>query len=996
MTLNTSAFSTTKTRPKTTLNLSAFGIKAENSIGDIINSKQATSGKLPDFLGGGSYNLAKAGELATSTRAYAGIEAPGQYREHIFPVALGGTSDFDNIKVYGKDLGAKKSAYENVIIKRYQDKKISLPEARGLVLKKFRELTGLDPKQGVFSNLWGGIKQLGSDIKNIPSKMTESAKKQSKSFTTPLGLKVGITEETLQEYSPKDRLATAGVLAGMAYPSKGIGMISEGLPGVRGLSSLIVGGVKKILGKTPKVLTAAAESIAPIKNQNPVVQSTFKTWARELLIGEEKANKQLTKIPQLADDFDTILKYEKGTPTKWTTTIKKEFDALFKKAEENGVKVGYKENYVPQVYNNTLEEIKTAMSKYMKNQGVDGLDIDRYLEGIKELPDIISKRLKLNPFFSKERAFPDYETAIKYGLKPKYTEPSQLLAHYEAELSKTVANRKFLDDLVSKGQVKTVEQAGQDWQALTLPFSPKGYYAPPKLAKMLNGMFRNEEMLGFGATAFKGVAGLSRTMQEIVLSAGVPKTNINFFAIGQLIKNLTAGEFKAAGAFIRSNFNAPSIKFFMDNGKTLEDMADQGIDILKRVDGHTEIYKKLNNTKGIIKKVGLVWDKAFGEKTFKSFMPQMQVQTFKSVYNKAIKKLPEEQAKKLAGDTVKAFYGLHENLGRGKGTEDVLGATFFAPKFREGIINTLFNTGKSITTEIFNPAFAKNRKLIAGMILSYAGYNALNKKLTGHYMWENPSGKEFDLMIPTELGNTEDDVIYIGFMPSFLAFARNIASGGIALVKGDIPTAKQKLGSVFSMPIKVASEIWANKDYFGREIYKNYDDAKTKLKKISSYAFLSVNHPFVKETYKQLTTDKPLYQSISEAMEMPLKFSSYTKIEQQEFYEAIRKQDAKKAKIKEDFRPRYTEVRDLLEAGKIDEATGLTNSMTDAEYKIYESLKRADKTRANVNAEIKIFSDYKEIQELIANGQIDEATVITNKMTDDEYNAYKRLKSKLQ
>jgi hypothetical protein len=748
--------------------------------------------------------------------------------------------------------------------------------------------------------------------------------------------------------------------------------------------------------KMPKVLTNAAESIAPIKNQNPVVQSTFKTWTRELLVAEEKANKQLAKIPKVADNFDTILKYEKGIPTKFTSTIKKEFDTLFRKAKEAGVKIGYKENYIPQVYQNTLEEVKTATAKYMKDNGVVGLELDRYLDGIKELPDIISKRLKLNPFFSKERAFPDYTTAIKYGLTPKYTEPSQLLANYSSELDKTVANRKFLDDLVFKGQVATVERAGESWEALTLPFSPKGYYAPPELAKMLNGMFRNEELLGAGATAIKGVATLSRTMQEAVLSAGVPKTNINFFAIGQLIKNLTAGELKSAVAFIRSNFNKASINFLQDNGEYLEKMANQGIDILKRVDSYDNIYKNLKNTKGITNKIGLFWDKAFGEKTFKSFMPQMQVQTFKDVYTNALKKLPAEQAEKLAGDTVKAFYGLMENVGRGKGTEDFLGATFFAPKFREGIIRTLFNTGKSITTEIFNPAFSKNRKLLAGMILSYAGYNALNKKLTGHYMWENPDGKEFDLQIPTKLGNTQDDVIYIGFMPSFLAFARNMVSGGIALVKGDTSTAKQKLGSVFSMPIKTASELWANKDYFGRKIYEDYDDAKTKLEKMASYAFLSVNHPFIKETYKQMTTDKPLYQSVSEAMELPFKFSSYTKIEQQEFYEAIRKQDAKEAKIKSNFKPRYTEVRDLLEKGKIDEATNIINSMTEEEFKLYESLKRADKTRANVNAEIKVFNQYKEVKELINKGKIDEATTIINSMTDDEYKAYQRLKSKLQ
>lgn len=965
--------------------------------------------------------------------------------------------------------------------------------------------------------------------------------------------------------------------------------------------------------KLPKVVVNAAESIAPIKHQNEAVKSSFKAWTRELLVGEEQANKQLAKIPKLSDNFDTILKYEQGVKTKYSDVIKKEFDALYKKARANGIfneniikptkvsekivpnelsgtkakikdytndkenfiksflnteegqsvyadlekqmidneevansinkkviagiknspyyrkektikdamgsgwllenpktgrtlvissdeatpylkkgwvkrieidslaqeagfdigedflnfqlelvgknhslttaekiahdklmktdisyrelneqidnlknnlklygeqkttgkiidqeekniagifkektKIAYRENYVPQVYDNTLEEVKTAMAKYMKDKGVSEDVLNEYINGIKELPDVLSNRLKLNPFFSKKRAFPDYKTAIKYGLTPKYTEPSQLLAHYDAELSKTVANRKFLDDLLAKGQVATVNKAGQDWEALTLPFSPKGYYAPPELAKMLNGMFRNEEMLGAIDTGIKGLANISKTMQEVVLSAGVPKTNINFFAMGQLVKNLTAGEYKSAIAFIRSNFNGASIKFLQNNGEYLEKMSNQGIDILKRVDNYGNIYKNLSNTKGVMKKIGLAWDKVFEEKTFKSFMPQMQVQTFKDVYTKALKKMTPEQAEILAGDTVKSFYGLMENVGRGKGTEDALSATFFAPKFREGIIRTLFNTGRSITTDIFNPAFSKNRKLLAGMILTYAGYNALNKQQTGHYMWENPDGKEFDLMVPTKMGNTQDDVIYIGFMPSFLAFARNMFSGGIAMVKGDTDTAKQKIGSLFSMPIKLGSELWANKDYFGREIYKDSDDTKTKAAKMAKYAYLSVNHPFIKEITNQLTTDKPLYQSISEAMEMPLKFSSYTKIEKQEFYDAIYKQRAEEAKIKDKFRPKYTEVRGLLDAGKIDEATDIVNNLSDEDYKLYQSLKRSDKSRADINQEIKIFNDYKAVQELIATGDQEGAKEIVNNMTDDEYKAYKRLKAKLQ
>jgi len=424
----------------------------------------------------------------------------------------------------------------------------------------------------------------------------------------------------------------------------------------------------------------------------------------------------------------------------------------------------------------------------------------------------------------------------------------------------------------------------------------------------------------------------------------------------------------------------------------------------RTIANHEVIYKKIGDINGLSKKIGFAWDKTFQEKTFNSLMPMNYLDTFKGTYNKAIKKMSAEDAKKLAGDTVRAFHGLYENVGRGKGTEDVISTLFFAPKFREGIIMTLFNTGKSLSTEIFNPAFRKNRNLMAGMLLSYAGYNALNKKLTGHYMWENPTGKEFEIMIPTKLGEEEDDVIYVPFMPSFLAFARNMASGVIATAKGDFDTAKQKFGSLASMPIKLLSEIWANKDYFGREIYDVDADKKTQLKQISGYVFGfgkkgasgGINHPFIRETYNQIATEKPLYQSILEAMEMPLKFSSLSSIEKQEFYEAIRKKEAEEKRTRAEFEPRYNEIKELLETGNIGKATTLTEDMTEEEYKLYKSCKNSDKRRAKIDLEVKAFDKYKQIQELMASGQMEEATRITEAMSSDEYAAYKRLKNKLQ
>jgi hypothetical protein len=85
-------------------------------------------------------------------------------------------------------------------------------------------------------------------------------------------------------------------------------------------------------------------------------------------------------------------------------------------------------------------------------------------------------------------------------------------------------------------------------------------------------------------------------------------------------------------------------------------------------------------------------------------MPQMQIQVFKDIYEGALKKgMPEQTAKEFAAATVKAEFGVINELGRTKNTKDIFGSVFFAPKFREGIINVFANAAKSFSTEFKNP-----------------------------------------------------------------------------------------------------------------------------------------------------------------------------------------------------------------------------------------------------------------------------------------------------
>lgn len=745
--------------------------------------------------------------------------------------------------------------------------------------------------------------------------------------------------------------------------------------------------------QTPGLYQKLKNALSPAKATDPETQGLFKEWSTRSILSKELANTEARKLGETAEaGLQGVYDYQAGKTTPFSTKIKSAFDALFKEAKERGFDFQYKENYLPQVYSNSTEEVTNAMAKFMKDKGVDEKVIIDYLKG-KPLPNSTAARLQLSPSFTKASAFPDYATAAQYGLQPKYSNPAQLLGHYRQELERSVANRNFLEGMIEKGKILPADLAPVHYKPIDLAFAPQGYYAEPATAKLLNGLFKSEGDLGVLETVGSGVATLSKKAQELKLSAGVPMSNINFFSIGQLVKEMTAGNFTAVVPFLRANFNKPSIQFFDENQKFIKMIGEQGLDITHRVDSYENMYKAFSDNKGFIAKAGAGFDKLFNEKTFASFMPQLHIQTFKDAYYKAMAAgKGEAEAQKFAGEVTKAFHGISENLGRSKSAQDALAATFFAPKFRESIINVLFNTAKSVTTEIRNPAFYKNRRLLGGMVVTLGLYDLANKQFTGHHMWENPPGKELALMIPRENG----EVVYIDFMPSFLAFARNLAEGAFALVKGDLGTAVQKGGSVFSMPITLATDVLGNSDYFGREIYKDDDSGATKALKIGKYLGLQVNHPYVAELINQLSEKKPLHQSISIALEMPLKFSSMDKIQKSEYYDAIDNQTKLRAAERKRVQPTYDKVQELIKAGKMIEATNITNKMSKEDYAVYKQIKATDKRRQTTDNETRMYPIFLQVRSLVEQGRMNEAKVITQAMSPEDYKAYTLLKKKFK
>jgi hypothetical protein len=276
--------------------------------------------------------------------------------------------------------------------------------------------------------------------------------------------------------------------------------------------------------------------------------------------------------------------------------------------------------------------------------------------------------------------------------------------------------------------------------------------------------------------------------------------------------------------------------------------------------------------------------------------------------------------------------------------------------------------------------------------LSYGLYTAANKFLTGHYIWQNPSTHQFDLQVPTGSGN----YAYVPFMPSFLAVPRDILGGTLSTFEGDLKGATQQFSGVLSAPVQLFGQLYANKDFYGRPIYKDTDTGAVKGEKIASYLGLNVVPPFVKEavTYIENKGTTPLYQSITAGLALPIKYGSDAKNNTSDFYDALDNYNAMHAQAVAKFKPTFDKIQQLLQSGQKDQAQQILNGLSDDDYTLYKDALAGQKSASTTQAEAQFLPTYRNIQNLVKQGNTSQAQVLLNGLSDSDYKLYQKLKGK--
>ena len=86
----------------------------------------------------------------------------------------------------------------------------------------------------------------------------------------------------------------------------------------------------------------------------------------------------------------------------------------------------------------------------------------------------------------------------------------------------------------------------------------------------------------------------------------------------------------------------------------------------------------------------------------------------------------------------------------------------------------------------------------------------------------------------------------------------------------------------------------------------------------------------------------------------------------------------------------------LLAEGRTTEAQVLIDTLSDEDYETYKKIRASGRRKTTIQSERKMMPTVQKIQKLILEGRKDEAQIIVDEMTEEEYRIYKLAKEKIK
>lgn len=540
------------------------------------------------------------------------------------------------------------------------------------------------------------------------------------------------------------------------------------------------------------------------------VKQAFQDWVNyrkssklQGFLENKKAAASLKEIDDMG--LDGFFAYQSGERSGDFAQINKYFEDKFKQLNEAGVDVAHKENYLPQIWNNSEAEITAAY-----------------------------RRLGLKPSFSLESVFKDYSEGLQAGLSPKFNKVSDLIGWYEQRADKAIADRKFFNSLVQSKVIKPFNQAPREWITLapdhfpvkTLDTYTGVFKAPPEIAQLINNYLK-EPLKGLHS-----FANVASKLKNIVLSTGIPKTGLNLHGLNIVVRNALSSSNPVSG-FLRGTYYLinPSAaeKAFLSTSDRAVYFAQHGLEVSS--EGHgieaksvANLWKQADGSfsvkqtaSGLAQAYSEKLRAAFAGPLFEKVVPALKVQYAETVFKDLTKSgMAEADAARLASVTSNNIFGgiNWEQLGRSRNTQDVFRSLLLAPDFQESNLNI----GKGIASSLIHftdPQYKAYRTFARNFLLAYVAANAANYSSSGHGMWDNEAGHTFEI----DMGKTaEGRTRYLRPFGTAVDFLRIPYDVAMSLSKGDLSSVGRVVRNRLSVPLSGVAEAVFNVDPFGNPI----------------------------------------------------------------------------------------------------------------------------------------------------------------------------------
>lgn len=610
--------------------------------------------------------------------------------------------------------------------------------------------------------------------------------------------------------------------------------------------------------KNPGVMMDTSKQAADVgsgKAELGIIDTTKKAFADWVNARRATTVEGILKGREFSDldnkGLQGMLEFQSGEQSGRYTAVKNYFDTKYQALRDAGIKLSYRQDYLPQLWADSPEKIQ----------------------------QVLGRSLTSKPSFTLEAVLKNYQEGIDKGLTPRFSKLSDLVRWYESYSNKAVADHNFFKNLVDENMILPSNKAPKNWVTLNPDRFPKitgrtgtgtytgDYKAPPEVAQMINNYLNSPD------GTLKAIADWVSASKNRMLSFGIPGTGINAHGFNILARSILASPVRGLKSLYYMVNPEAAGRYLNTHMEEAPQAIKYGLSL-----SSSEYKSLLEEPQGLRSKFGAKWNDLFEKPLFDKMIPALKLEWFKNVFSDYQKSMPQDQAGKEAARFVNDVFGgvNWEELGKNRNWQAVKQITFLAPDWLQTNLNLGKNIGKSVIHP-FDPRLTAYRKFAATFLGSYATLNVLNKVLSGHWTWQNDSGNEFNL--DTGEYTNDGQKRFIRVYGTAADFARIPSDVMSSLAKGDPSVAGKVVRNRVSTLLQPALTLLTNTDYTGNPVlgknrYGKPMNLQQNLAGAWTIASPLIGSPsFAQSMLDTATGKKGVEQGMTAAFELPTRYS---------------------------------------------------------------------------------------------------------------------------